>query len=80
MGNSRQGPCNQIVDKSRLQLGINRVRNIGIKNLQEVTEPLPLGFFAKRFEPGDRFQIAIELVIERKRVQPQIDSPGSLFL
>lgn len=74
-----QRPRNQVVDVAGQNLRRDGSRHVGVENFEEMAEALALGFFAELFVAVQRIEIAVDVVDERDRVEPQIGSAGAGF-
>ena len=57
---------------------IDGSRHVGIEHFQKVPKPLPLGFEPEFVVLRERFEIGFESVVERHRVQSQVDAARPL--
>ena len=76
---SGQRPSDHVVDEPRQLIRRDGIGDVRIEDLQEVAELLPLAFFAELFELVEHVCVQLQLVVERHRIQTEIDAERSLF-
>lgn len=69
-----QRACNHVVDEPRQLIWRNSIGDVWIEDFQEVAELFPLTLLAEVLELVEYIDVQLQLIVERHRVQTEIDA------